>query len=100
MSLFVLRTRRPPTDHLFSIILKVTKLYRVFLNLGFAKPMFCNPVLFTENDGNHENDENDEDNSDSHKQVGRLLDFAEITESTEMTKTTRTQGAKHRFPKT
>ena len=43
---------------------------RVFLNLGFAKPMFCNSVLFHENDGNHENDENDEDNSDSHKQWG------------------------------
>ena len=24
---------------------------RVFLNLGFAKPMFCNPVLFTKTTG-------------------------------------------------
>ena len=40
-------------------------LFRVFLNLWFAKPMVCMRVICHENDGNHENDEND---SDSYKQ--------------------------------
>ena len=43
-------------------------IFRVFLNLWFAKPMVWVRVAFHENDGNHENDENDEDNSDSYKQ--------------------------------
>ena len=67
---------------------------RVFLNLGFAKPRFCNSALFTKTTG-HENDENDEDNSDSQAARGLIAGFAEITENTEMTKTTRIQGAKH-----
>ena len=45
-----------------------TFFFRVFLNLGFAKPMVCVRDAFHENDGNHENDENGEDNSDSYKQ--------------------------------
>ena len=43
-------------------------LFRVFLNLWFAKPMVWVRVAFHENDGNHENDEIDEDNPDSYKQ--------------------------------
>ena len=40
-------------------------IFRVFLNLWFAKPMVWVRVVFHENDGNHENDENDEDNEDN-----------------------------------
>ena len=38
---------------------------RAFLDLWFAKPMFCMQVAFHENDGYHKNDEH---NSDSYKQ--------------------------------
>ena len=47
----------------FETVLSET-VFRVFLNLWFAKPMACVRFAFHENDGNHKNDENNQHNSD------------------------------------
>ena len=68
----------------------------LFLNLGFAKPMFCNPVLFTETTGITKMTKTTQTPTTTRSVAGE----AKITETTEMTKTTGIWGAKPRFPQT
>ena len=58
----------PKSDHKNYCEMNSGNIIRVFLNLGFAKPMFCNSVLFTKATG--------------------------ITKMTKMTKTTQTATSK------
>ena len=69
---------------------------RVFLNLGFAKPMFCNPGLFTKTMGITKMTKTTQTTTPR----GSVAGEAKSTETAEMTKTTGIWGAKPRFPKT
>ena len=68
-----------------------------FLNLWVAKPMFCTPGVFHENDGNHKNERHSDGILTARKKA-LSAGFAEITKITKSTRTTRIGDAKHRVP--
>ena len=77
-------------------MVRVFKVFRAFLNLGFAKPMFSNPGLFTKTTGITEMTKT----TQTPTTRGSVAGEAQITDTTEMTKTPGIWGAKPRFPKT